>query len=144
VIRERPGAWVAGRPFRIRFRDSARDLFPELRAFVPRQRPNGKYDIEVDTGKLNLSVSAESPASHIVFLDRTGIGSGAHLDAYCAKRAAGRLQDLVCYGDEHIRRAQQRTLSEFLRLPIAKLTYGDPVSAEAVLRNLAESVSAGT
>jgi hypothetical protein len=139
VIRERPGPWVAGRPFRIRFRDSARDLFPELRGFVPHQRPNGKFDIEVDTGKLNLSVSAESAASHIVFLDRAVTGSAALLDPYCAKQAAMRLQELVCYGDEHIRRAQQRALGEFLQLPIAKLTYGDPASAEEALRNLAES-----
>jgi hypothetical protein len=139
IIRGRPAPWVAGRPFRIRFRESARELFPELRAFIPRERPNGKLDIEVDTHELNLSVSAESPASHVVFLDRTGTGAAALLDSYSATQAARRLQELVCYGDEDIRREQKKALGSFLRLPVSKLTYSDMPSAERVLRELAEA-----
>jgi hypothetical protein len=141
IIRGRSQPWVAGRPFRIRFRESARELFPELRAFVPRQRPNGKLDIEVETEALNLIVSPNSRASHIVFLDRTGSTAAALLNSYPAKQAAGRLQGLVCYGDEHIRREQKRALGAFLQLPVAKLTYNDTASAEKVLRNLVEAAS---
>jgi hypothetical protein len=139
IIRGRREPWVAGRPFRIRFRESARALFPELRAYVPRERPNGKLDIEVDTEELNLHVTPESPASHIVFLDRKRNGPAA-LDSCSVSHASARLQTLTCYGDDRIRQKQKQAFNSFLRLPIAKLTYSDISSAEAVLRRLAESV----
>jgi hypothetical protein len=138
IIRGRREPWVAGRPFRIRFRESARKLFPELRAYVPRERPNGKLDIEVDTEDLNLSVTPDSAASHIVFLDRTGNGPAA-LDSCSVSHASARLQTLTCYGDDRIRQEQKQAFDSFLKLPIAKLTYSDIGSAEAALRGLAES-----
>ena len=138
IIRGRREPWVAGRPFFIRFRESARGLFPELRAYVPRERPNGKMDIEVDTQELNLKVIPESPAGHIVFLDRSGTGRAA-LDSCSVSHASARLQVLACYGDNGIRQEQQEAFNSFLKLPIAKLTYSDIYSAEQVLRRLAES-----
>ena len=49
IVRGRADRAVVGRPFRIRFRESASLLFPELKRFTPERRPNGKLDIEVDT-----------------------------------------------------------------------------------------------
>jgi hypothetical protein len=137
IIRERPEPWVAGRPFRIRFRESARDLFPELKAFTPHRRPNGKLDIEVDTEALNLKVATESRARYIVLLNRGQQRDKARLDSCSAAEAARRLNSLVCYGDERIRGEQKRALDVFLRLPAVTLTYGDPAAAEEALRDLA-------
>ncbi len=49
IVRGRADHAVVGRPFRIRFRESATRLFPELKQFTPERRPNGKLDIEVET-----------------------------------------------------------------------------------------------
>ncbi len=42
IVRNRPDRTVAGRPFSIRFRAEARELFPELSEFAPRGAPEGK------------------------------------------------------------------------------------------------------
>jgi hypothetical protein len=136
IIRERPAVTVAGRPFHIRFRESARNLFPELNAFNPEKRANGKFDIEVETSRLSLPIALESKASHIVFLDRFESTAPARIDDYSKEHASRRLRDLVCYGDERIRAEQGRTLDRLLNLPILKLTWSALADAETALRAL--------
>jgi hypothetical protein len=140
VIRGRSAPWVAGRPYRIRFRESARRIFPELDRFQPKRRPNGKLDIEVCTDDLSLSISTEKPARHVVFLDRREPGTPATVSAWPTSDAARHLHSLVAYGDETIRNEQARTLSGLLALPLSRITYGEPASAERALRNLVNSV----
>jgi hypothetical protein len=137
IVRGRADRTVVGRPFRIRFRESARLLFPELNQFVPERRPNGKLDIEVETGALGMSVALESNATHLVFLNRQN--QPARVQPFPRKEAARRLQNLQCYGDEGVRSAQRRALTQFLHLPIVELTYNDLDSAESALRTLVES-----
>jgi hypothetical protein len=139
VVRDRAVPWVAGRPFRIRFRESARELFPELRRFTPKRRPNGKLDIEVETEELNISVSTENPASHMVFLNRSSSIKRANIDEYAVDQASARVQRLVCYGDERIRHEQDVAIRNLLQLPVRRLTYSDTDSAEHALRELVES-----
>jgi hypothetical protein len=142
IVRGRADRAVVGRPFRIRFRESARRLFPELNQFTPERRPNGKLDIEVDTSALGLSVALESKASHVVFLNRQDNHHGkarATVEPFPRGDAPGRLQNLICYGDERVRQEQHHALTEFLRLPIVELKYGDPAGAENVLRELVSS-----
>jgi hypothetical protein len=139
VIRGREEPWVAGRPFRIRFRESARLIFPELGRFTPKRRPNGKLDIEVETEELELRVSTEKPASHVVFLDRGGCAGSIRVRDYASAEAADRLQNLICYGDERVRREQGAAIAGLLQLPVKQLTYSDTGSAEQALRELVES-----
>jgi hypothetical protein len=142
IVRDRADRAVVGRPFRIRFRESARRLFPELNRFMPERRPNGKLDIEVDTSALGLSVALESQASHVVFLNRQDDRSNrahATVEPFPRSDAPGRLQNLICYGDERVRQEQNRALREFLRLPIVELKYSDPAGAENALRELVSS-----
>ncbi len=141
VIRGRAGHWVSGRPFRIRFRETARDLFPELRSFIPHMRPNGKLDIEVETRDLDLRVATEARASHIVFLRRTADGTPARFEPCPAADAARRLHQTICYGSPETRAEQRRTLDSFLTLPVLTLTYSDLQSAEEVLRGLVTASS---
>jgi hypothetical protein len=138
IVRNRADRAVVGRPFRIRFRESARRLFPELNQFTPERRPNGKLDIEVDTSALGLSVALESKASHVVFLNRQE-RARATVEPFPRGDAPSRLQNLICYGDERVRQEQNRALTEFLQLPIVELKYGDPVGAENALRELVSS-----
>jgi hypothetical protein len=139
IVRGRNGRAVVGRPLRIRFRESARRLFPELNRFTPELRPNGKLDIEAETHALGMDVAFESSASHLVFLNRQDETVSAGVAGFARIEATRRLQNLTCYGDETIRSEQNRALTEFLRLPIVELTYSDLDGAESVLRALVES-----
>jgi hypothetical protein len=139
IVRGRADRTVVGRPFRIRFRESARLLFPELNQFTPERRPNGKLDIEVETGALGMAVALESNATHLVFLNRQNAFAPTRIEPFARREAAQRLQNLTCYGDERVRSAQRRALTEFLRLPIVELTYNDLDGAESALRALVAS-----
>jgi hypothetical protein len=140
IVRDSPDRIVAGRPFRIRFRESARRLFPELKAFAPELRPSGKLDIEVDTDALGLATALESRASHIVFLSREPGTRPARTRPLTRAEAESRLSEPVCYGDHRIRAAQDRTLANFLELPIVELSYSDIDDAERTLRALIRGV----
>jgi Domain of unknown function (DUF4351) len=138
IVRGRADRAVVGRPFRIRFRESASRLFPELKQFTPERRPNGKLDIEVETEALGISVALESNASHVVFLNRQDEFARAKVEPFAPTEAARRLRNLTCYGDEKTRSEQSHALTEFLQLPTLELTYGDLDGAENALRALAE------
>lgn len=140
IVRNRPDRQVVGRPFRIRFRDSARALFPELRQFTPELRPSGKLDIEVETSELGLSVALAANASHIVFLNRQQCAE-AILKPVTRDDAVRRLRNPAIYGDQTVRRDQNRALTHFLGLPAAELTYSDFNGAERALRTLVEGRS---
>jgi hypothetical protein len=137
IVRGRSDYSVVGRPFQIRFRESARLLFPELNRFTPERRPNGKLDIEVETGSLGMSVALESHATHLVFLNRQN--QSARVQPFPRQEAARRLQSLHIYGDEKVASEQRRALTEFLHLPIMELMYNDLDGAESALRTLVES-----
>lgn len=138
IVRGRPDRAVVGRPYRIRFRESARQIFPELKQFVPERRPNGKFDIEVETSTLRIPTALESNASHLVFLNHQPGGGQAKIKPFSHAEAARRLQSLVIHGDEMVRNAQHETLMEFLKLPIISMTYSDFDSADSTLRKLVE------
>ncbi len=136
IVRGLTDRTVVGRPFRIRFRESARLLFPELSRFTPERRPNGKLDIEVETGVLGMKVALESKASHVVFINRQNERVPVRVEPFARTEAMRRLQSLTCYGQEKIRSEQSRALTEFLQLPILELTYNDLDGAEGALRSL--------
>jgi hypothetical protein len=139
IVRGRDDRTVVGRPFRIRFRESARLLFPELNQFTPERRPNGKLDFEIETNALGMQVALESNATHLVFLNRKNQSAPPRFEPFSRGEAARRLQNLQCYGDERVRSEQNQALTEFLHLPIVELTYNDLDSAESALRTLVET-----
>lgn len=126
---------VAGRPFSIRFRESARDLFPELRAWPSVLRPNGKKSIEVATAKLNILTALRARASHLVFLERSA-GAEAKIERMSPEEAFGRLNIHVFFGGERIREAQCATLHRYTERPCVRLVYSDLQEAEVALRTL--------
>jgi hypothetical protein len=127
---------IVGRPFEIRFRGNARDLFKELRDFPPALRPNNKYDIEIDPVHAGLKTAPEALASHIVFLNRNPVSAKASITPFPRDEARRRLEQDICFGDETIRKAQRTALVAFLSLPVWQLNYSDWDEAEQSLHAL--------
>jgi len=133
IVRDHAEPSVAGRPFSIRFRSEARDLFPELGVFTPERRANGKFDIEIDTQELGLTTALESRPVGIVFLNRQRTGA-VRINSFSREEAFEQCSRAICYGNEDIRGAQKKALRGFLTLPVAELTYSGLDEAESALR----------
>jgi hypothetical protein len=136
IVRGRSDHTVAGRPLSIRFRETARNLFPELNAWTPERRPNGKLDLEINTSDLGLATTFESKACGVVFLNRQSAGGRPRIDAFPAADALKEFSKAVCFGDDAMRADQTDAFRRFTELPIVELTYGSPDSAESALRAL--------
>jgi len=130
-----PDFSVVGRPFSIRFRESAKALFPELAAWPGVVRPNGKASLEIETDRLGLQTAVRAPASHIVFLERKAAGI-AQIAPVTADEALRRLDHAVFFGDAAIRQRQRATLAHFAALPAVRLVYSTLQDAVAALREL--------
>jgi len=135
LLHDSPEFLVVGRPFSIRFRESAKELFPELTGWTAAVRPNGKASIEIDTDRLRLQTALQSPASHIVFLERNAAGI-AQIMPMAPDEAIQRLDSAVFFGDAGVRQRQRATLAHFASLPAVRFTYSTLEDAEAALREL--------
>jgi hypothetical protein len=140
IVRSSHNHSVVGRPYTIRFRESARWLFPELNRFNASRRPSGKIDFEIETRELGLSVALKHPASHIVFLRREHRSAAAHLRPFPREVAERRLAQVICFGNERIRSEQRESIRKFVTLPTSELIYSDLESAELALRSLGADV----
>jgi hypothetical protein len=129
---------IVGRPFEIRFRSAARQLFGELWRYPPAMRPNNKYDIELDPRDLGLAAEVEGHARHIVFLNRSPDSVPASVVPFSKSEALCRLEQNICFGDKMIRGEQRDALAGFLTLPVWQLTYSDWGDAEETLRLLVD------
>lgn len=136
IVSGRADHTVAGRPLSIRFRETARNLFPELKAWAPERRPNGKLDLEINTSELGIATAFEGKACGVVFLNRQSREAQPRIDPFPAAAALEEFSRAVCFGDDAMRADQTDTLRRFTQLPIMQLTYGNPDSAERVLRAL--------
>jgi hypothetical protein len=136
IVRGRADHRVLGRPFEIRFRETARHLFQELEKYPRSIRPNGKDDIEIDPRDLGLNCALEGRASQIAFLERSPQPLMAVAEAFSRDEALRQLEPAICLGDESSRREQWKTLEALVTLPVHRLRYHDMDSAESVLRSL--------
>lgn len=138
IVRERRDRTVVGRPYEIRFRPEARELFPELHSFPVEPRPNGKSDLEVDTASLGIPTTLESAARHIVFIERSG---GPRLERCSREFAMRKLEGAICFGDDQCRLEQRTALAHFVKIAAWRLCYSDRNEAEALLRSLLDGES---
>ncbi len=127
---------MIGRPFSVRFRESARLLFPELRNYAISHSQNGKADIAIDTADLPIDVAVEGQASHVVFLNRVSSTPEPFFTKAPREDAFAYFEQILFYGDEMLRAEQRATLAELLTRPVLRLTYSDPAKAERALRSL--------
>jgi hypothetical protein len=130
VLRGHDNRTVIGRPYEIRFRESARRLFPELSRFRPAIRPNGRADLEIDTAELDIPVAPRSSARHIVFIEPADV---TRLEKYSGEQAMHALEKTICYGNDQMRAEQRETLLCFTELPVWRLRYSGPDQAERAL-----------
>lgn len=136
IVRASHDYSVIGRPFTIRFRETARRLFPELNALQAARGRNGKIDIEAGAADLNLAVALKAPASHVIFLDRAPDAGAAALEPVSFDDAFSHLEQAILAGHEQLRMAHRKALAHFLTLPALRLKYSDTDDAESLLRAL--------
>jgi hypothetical protein len=136
IVRSSRGRTAVGRPYSIRFRDSARSIFPELGHWPARRAPNGKLDIEADTAELGIEVTPQAQVSHIVFLNRDPACACANFSEAPRDAALAELERVIIYGHRELRAIQKETLIQLLELPVLRLNYSRLDDAERALRVL--------
>jgi hypothetical protein len=139
LVRDEPGRRLLGWPHQIRFRASAKTLFPELQGQPEARRANGKLDIEAHTADLGFSsIASETRADFLIFLDR-GNEDGARLEPMLPEWAFERLARVICFGEERVRKLQRESLRSLVDVPVFELVYRDLDDAEMRLRRLVET-----
>jgi hypothetical protein len=138
LVRDRLDCYAVGDCHIIRFREEARQLFPELADRVLITRPNGKIGLEVFTRDLPVTIAAGSKIDHVVFLNRQHTGTVRlrpfpkdQLEAWCER--------YVKYGTEEVQDAQRRCHRWLLHMPAWELSYEDLDDAIRRLEELADS-----
>jgi hypothetical protein len=135
IHRDRAELVATGKPHQVRFRSSASAIFPELAQFAPVERPNGKPDIEVDSAALRLvSIALEAPVAGLVFLKHEKSYSPASLHPYAQSDALDYLQQIICFGDDQVRREMRHCVARLVELPMVELRYSLFDDAEQRLR----------
>jgi hypothetical protein len=81
---------IVGAPHHVRLRPDARQLFPELAAFEPAIRANGKLSLQIPTRELSIATAPSVPVDSIVLPHRV---SAAHPKAPARLERIGK--DLV-------------------------------------------------
>jgi len=127
---------VTGRPYWIRFRETAQRQFPELRRFAPSQRPNGKLDLELSTAALGIRIAHERAPGFVVFLKREDGVRQPQFERLPAEEAYAILSQPIRYGDAEYRDRQRSRLRELLERPALRMTYSDLDEAERALRRM--------
>jgi hypothetical protein len=129
---------VVGNPYHLHFRESATELFADLSSHCPTTRINGEIAIELATANMpEILTSPQSRIDAVVFLDQQTSGP-ASLRPFSRERASLYLEQVICYGEQHLRDAQKSSLRDLLSAEVLELRYGNLDSAvgclEALLR----------
>jgi hypothetical protein len=136
IVRRRKGRVVIGNPYKMRFRESAAILFPELRDRPITARATGKLAIEVATSTLpEIKTARETEVDYIVFLDRHSFGL-PWVSALPLSEARKSFERVICYGEEENREAQRSALDNLLTAATLELHYNDLDSAVDQLESL--------
>jgi len=123
LLRKRDGRRVTGNPFQMRFRESAVNLFPELAYQRVTPHATGKMAIELATAtKSEITTISECSVDYIVFLNRFDPSPDGLL-RFSKARALKWFEQVVCYGESHIRSAQYATLRNLLKAESFELRY---------------------
>jgi hypothetical protein len=135
LVRKKPGRIVVGNPYQIRFRESAVELFPELIDRKAILRPSGEMAIELPTTTRYITTLDRCSVDFIVFLNRKdSLPNG--IVPFSRERALSWLEQVVCYGEEHVRQSQRLTLQKLLGAEIVEMRYKKLDSATRLLEEL--------
>jgi hypothetical protein len=127
---------LVGNPQSIRFRQSAADLFPELRGMPAAPHANGKMSIVVDPKSLGVRETAwQCEVERVVFLAREP-ESASSLCAVPGEVALARfMADLPVYED-CVRKEQRKALARIAGLNAVEMRYGSLESGCKQLESL--------
>ena len=123
IIGDRTDRLAVGNPHQARFREDAPDHFPELAAYVARQRPNGKISLEVPLEDFpGIRRAAQCSIDGLVML-RRGARGGPRLAPIAAEEVVDELlSQMPGYGEE-VAAWYERTLSRLENAPAWRLEY---------------------
>lgn len=138
LVRKNTDRYAIGERHCIRFRQDARDLFPELKDRLPQVRPNGKLGIELLTSELPITTALGCQIDHIVFLNRNEPGP-ARLRPYPRDQFLESCKGGACYGAAEVRAEQLRSYERLAGAGIWELCYRDFDSAIHRLEQLVDS-----
>lgn len=130
------GTLLLGAPDRIRFRDSALELFPELKGRRATMHPNGKMSIVVAPESMSgIAVAGQCSVDYVVFLARQ-TGGVATIRPLSPESVSGYLLSELPIYEESIRAEQRATLERIARLNPVELRYSSLGDALERLENL--------
>lgn len=142
LVRGRNHRVVVGNPHCLHLRESAKELFPDLRTQSLVPRTNGELAFELPTATIPAVLTApQAPVDFLVFLNRQPSGP-ASLRPYSKELARRSLEHVVCYGELEVRNAQKASLRDLLATKVLELRYSDLDRAVSLLE-LMTSETAG-
>ncbi len=113
---------VLGKPYSIRFRDTASAILPELSERLAARAVNGKLTIEIQTAELGLEPELQCRADAIVFLNRSGAREPS-LTPIEHRTAFERLARDIPMWDPPVIEEQLRSLDRLCETPAFELHY---------------------
>jgi hypothetical protein len=138
LVRNRRDRYAIGDPYTIRYREDAKQLFPELEHHVATARPNGKIGLEVFTRELPITIAPGSTIEHVVFLRRDKPGP-TRLLPYPKDEAVAWCERACLYGVDVVRAAQRRSYKRLSGAGMWEMCYRDLDAAVARLEQLVEA-----
>ena len=125
-----------GKPHHARFREDARDRFPELAGHIAGLLPNGKLGMEVALAGLpGIRTASQSSIDTVVFLERRP-GMRPHAEPMAAADALDfLLKDGPAYGTEVLAR-HEKTIGRITAVPSYRLRYDSPEEGVKLLSEL--------
>jgi hypothetical protein len=138
LLQKAPHRYAIGNSHVIHFRETARDLFPELGERVPYTRPNGKFGMEAYTRDLPITTAPGTGIEHIVFLNRHD-SARPKLVRCRAERVAEWCSRFVDWGDLDTRLRQLNAYRRLDACTVWEFQYSDLRSAVARLDDLIQA-----
>ena len=136
LVRGRNDAMVVGNPYQIRFRESAIDLYPELKDWPLTLRATGEMAIELRTARMpEIRTTTECFVRYIVFL-RRGHSGPPRLSRFPKPEAFRWFEQVICCGESDVVEAQKASLQSLLRAEIFELHYNDLAAAVSRLEQM--------
>jgi hypothetical protein len=133
LVRESGGRLALGNPHRVRFRASARELFPEISGLEPAPDANGKMSISL--APRGIDIAYQTCVDRLVVLSRQDTAEAAVLAVRSEDVFDRLLAELPVY-DRGIRREQAACLRRIAGLNPVELRYGRLEDARFRLESL--------
>jgi hypothetical protein len=136
LIRGNQDPLVTGNPYQIRFRETAKELFPELREERLTTRATGELAIELPTAKLpKIKTTTKCKIDYVIFLDRRNFGP-TYLSPFPKEMALRWFEQVIACWEPETVEAHKATLRRLLAAEMLELHYVHCASAAEELENL--------